>query len=86
MLRLDSRARGEHLTTKLWSETVQLCSYTSQHYAPNEWFVITASHVVCELWNAFAIRKVRHRSVDLKYVQENVLKSVTMITKSGGSI
>lgn len=32
------------------------------------------------------MRKVRHKSVDLKSVQGNILKSVTRITKGGGDI
>ena len=42
--------------------------------------------VLGEVWDTVAMRKVRHKSVDLKSVQGNILKSVTRITKGGGDI
>ena len=38
------------------------------------------------LRDAIATRKVRHKSMDLKSVQKNVIKSVIRITTSGGCI
>ena len=39
-----------------------------------------------KLWDAVTMRKVRHKSVDVKCVQGNVLKQVARIGKGGGGI
>ena len=41
---------------------------------------------MCELWDAVTMRKVGHKTVDVKYVQANVLKQVARIGKGRGGI
>lgn len=49
-------------------------------------FVVTLFWVMYRVWIAVGTKKVCYKSVDLKSVQENILKSVKRITKSDGGI
>ena len=60
-------------------------SHVPWHYQSTEGFVISPLQVICGEWDAVDTRKLScEKNVGLKYMQVNVLKSVTKATKMGG--
>ena len=58
------------------------CNHMSQPYKTSEWFAISPLHMICGPWDAVVTRQLScEKCVGLKYMQVEVLKSVTKMTK-----